>query len=107
MTKKLYAKRNPIEQGQYYMDHLMAMTAEDLHSKSAIAEELAHRDIVIEELLIAFLPILESMEDVISDGDDFHILHRKKDMVDAACKTLNKYGLSDHKPSWHKTDTTK
>ncbi len=50
MTKKLYAKRNPIEQGQHYMNHLMAMTAEDLHSKSAIAEELAHRDIVIENI---------------------------------------------------------
>ncbi len=50
MTKKLYAERNPTKQGQHYMNHLMAMTAEGLHSKSAIAEELAHRDIVIKEM---------------------------------------------------------
>lgn len=49
---KLYAERDIIAQGQTYCDHVMAMTAESLHSKSDIAAELAHRDIEIERLLI-------------------------------------------------------
>ena len=32
------------------MDHVMAMTAENLHSKSDIAAELAHRDMEIDRL---------------------------------------------------------
>lgn len=50
MSTKLYDKRDVESQGQHYMDHVMAMTAEGLHSKSDIAAELAHRDILIEEL---------------------------------------------------------
>lgn len=47
---KLYAERDIIEQMQYYVNHVEAMTAEGLHSKSDIAAELAHRDIEIERL---------------------------------------------------------
>jgi hypothetical protein len=47
---KLYAKRNPMKQGQAFLDHMEAMTAEGLDSKADIAEELAHRDIRIAEL---------------------------------------------------------
>ena len=49
---KLYAERDIEEQGQYYLDHIMAMTGENLHSKSAIAAELAHRDMQIDALQI-------------------------------------------------------
>lgn len=49
-TEKQYADRDHMEQGNYYMRHLMAMTAEKLHSKSDIAAELAHRDMVIDAL---------------------------------------------------------
>ena len=48
--KKLYARRDPIGQGEFYTNHLMAMTAEGLHEKSDIAKELAHRDIQIYKL---------------------------------------------------------
>lgn len=44
---KQYAKRNIIELergGGHYTRHVQAMTAEGLHSKSAIAAELAYRD---------------------------------------------------------------
>ena len=58
MTEKLYAERDVELQGQYYFDHIMAMTGEDLHSKSAIAAELAHRDIQIEALKLE-IKILE------------------------------------------------
>lgn len=47
---KQYAKRNPEFQGEHYIKHVIAMTAEDLHQKSAIAAELAHRDILINDL---------------------------------------------------------
>ena len=47
---KLYDKRDIEGQEQYYLDHIMAMTGEDLHSKSDIAAELAHRDIEIANL---------------------------------------------------------
>ena len=50
MTKKLYARRDPIKQGNYYTDHIMAITAEGLHSKADIAKELAYRDMRIVEL---------------------------------------------------------
>jgi len=56
--KKLYAERDHEAQGEYYMRHLEAMTAKKLHSKSDIAAELAHRDILIVELREALSEIL-------------------------------------------------
>ena len=53
MTEKLYGHRDPRIQdhtGDFYSKHVMAMTAEGLHSKSDIAMELAHRDILIDDL---------------------------------------------------------
>ena len=45
-----YAERDILKQGNHYMRHVAAMTAEGLHSKSDIAAELAYRDIEIERL---------------------------------------------------------
>src|SRR5690554_5926888 len=45
----LYEERDIIEQGEHYTKHTSAMTGEGLHSKSAIAAELAHRDIQLEQ----------------------------------------------------------
>ncbi len=50
MGKKLYAIRSARDLGKYYTDHLMAMTAEELHDKSDIAAELAYRDKEIKSL---------------------------------------------------------
>ena len=50
-AKKLYARRDAMEQGQFYADHISAMTTEELHSKADIAKELAHRDIKIDKLI--------------------------------------------------------
>lgn len=47
---KQYAKRNPETQGEHYIKHVSAMTTEDLHKKSEVAAELAHRDILINAL---------------------------------------------------------
>ena len=46
----LYAIRNHMAQGEYYIRHVDHMTREGLHNKSDIAAELAHRDIRIAEL---------------------------------------------------------
>ena len=44
MSANLYAERDPMALEPYFSQHIAAMTAEGLHSKAAIAEELAHRD---------------------------------------------------------------
>ena len=53
MSDKQYAKRDPMaldKQGGYYIRHVMALTREELHAKSAIAAELAWRDAEIDRL---------------------------------------------------------
>lgn len=53
MNNKLYADRDIMELdelGNYYSDHVSAMTGEGLHSKSDIAAELGYRDLLINEL---------------------------------------------------------
>ena len=47
----LYADRDPSKLEPWYSQHVNAMTAEGLHSKSDIAAELAHRDRQIRELM--------------------------------------------------------
>lgn len=51
---KQYAERDSFEMdkaGGYFTRHIAAMTAEGLHDKYAIADELAHRDMEIDRLL--------------------------------------------------------
>lgn len=50
MKNKLYAERDEMALGQFYVDHVCAMTAEGLHEKSDIAAELAWRDARINEI---------------------------------------------------------
>ena len=66
--KKHYAERDIIEQGQAYVDHVMAMTSEALHCKSDIAAELAHRDIEIARLAADITTKLKKMLE--ADSDD-------------------------------------
>lgn len=46
----IYAKRDHQALGEHYLRHIDRMTVEGLHSKSAIAGELAWRDAQVEEL---------------------------------------------------------
>ena len=46
----LYPKQNPTKLEPYYRNHVLAMTAEGLNSKSDIAAQLAWRDKRIDEL---------------------------------------------------------
>ena len=50
MSEKLYAGRNEEELGDYFTNHMMAMTGENLHDKSDVAAELAYRDKIIDDL---------------------------------------------------------
>lgn len=52
-TAKHYAERDHEAQGVHYINHVSAMTGEGLHAKSAIAAELAHRDMEIDRLRAA------------------------------------------------------
>ena len=45
-----YAERDTCDLGEHYIKHVSAMTGEGLHSKAAIAAELAYRDAEIERL---------------------------------------------------------
>lgn len=47
---KFYQERDEFALGQTYCNHIQAMTTEELHSKSAIAAELAYRDVQIAQL---------------------------------------------------------
>lgn len=48
----------------HYIKHLKAMTAEDLHGKAEIAEELAARDIRIAELKQRLDGLLECLKNI-------------------------------------------
>lgn len=50
------------EMGEFYSRHAMAMTAEQLYSKSEIAMELGFRDMRIEELLSAVKQLREDRQ---------------------------------------------
>lgn len=53
MSTKQYAERDAFtldRKGGYYFRHVLAMTTENLQCKSAIAAELAHRDLIIDQL---------------------------------------------------------
>lgn len=66
--EKLYAERDICELddlGGFYSKHVSAMTAEQLHSKSAIAAELAHRDQIIKrqkDLIVAVQSALQDLK---------------------------------------------
>lgn len=60
----LYEERDIIEQGEHYTKHISAMTCEGLNSKSAIAAELAHRDIETERLRARVAELEEALKDV-------------------------------------------
>ena len=70
MSNKQYAERDAYEldvAGGYYSRHVSAMTSEGLHSKSDIAAELGHRDMVIAELQQKYDACFKALEDATND----------------------------------------
>ena len=83
-TAKHYAKRDPEAQGTHYENHVSAMTTEGLHAKSAIAAELAHRDIEIERLRAALAAPAQAAALVTPSDDGFMAAVNEMDGLYAA-----------------------
>lgn len=74
---KQYAERDIEsldEAGGFYSRHVSAMTGEGLHSKSSIAAELGHRDMVISELLEALINTVQYLDDIAYQNDAQRII---------------------------------
>ena len=83
---KQYAERDIEsldEAGGFYSRHVSAMTGEGLHSKSSIAAELGHRDMVISELLETLINTVQYLDDIAYQNDAQRI-------IDAANLVINK-----------------
>lgn len=83
---KQYAERDIEsldEAGGFYSRHVSAMTGEGLNSKSSIAAELGHRDMVISELLEALINTVQYLDDIAYQNDAQRI-------IDAANLVINK-----------------
>lgn len=89
MSERKYGERDIMimdAAGSYYSNHVSAMTAEGLHSKSDIAAELGYRDMMIDELVGTLNNLVEIAQQV--DGwesfpskpidDAFELLERCK-----------------------------
>ena len=83
-TAKHYAKRDPEAQGTHYENPVYAMTTEGLHAKSAIAAELAHRDIEIERLRAALAAPAQAAVHMSPSDDGFMAAVNEMDGLYAA-----------------------
>lgn len=86
----LYAERDIDildETGGFYSQHVSAMTYESLHSKSAIAAELAYRDMLINELVIAVQQVIECYD---SANGKAWTTSSKRRALDNAREAVNK-----------------
>lgn len=74
--EKLYAERDieflDMTKG-YYSRHIMAMTTEGLNSKSDIAAELAHRDLLINNLKWLCEARLKEINNLKDKLNDLHL----------------------------------
>lgn len=70
-----------------YSKHVSAMTSESLHSKSSIAAELAYRDMLINELVIAIQQVIECYDSV--DGKVWTTSSKRR-ALDNARAAVNK-----------------
>ena len=87
MTVSEYAERDPRELEPHFSKHMEAMTAEKLHSKAAIAEELAYRDAKIERLT--------------AENERLKIEHYKyADRISYLRKGLNEISMIPDKNRW-------
>ena len=66
---RIYADRDHVAQGEHYLRHVAALTAEGLYAKSAIAGELAHRDIEIKRLADELRVTRELLDTCISKAE--------------------------------------
>lgn len=85
---KQYAERDIEsldEVGGFYSRHVSAMTGEGLHTKSSVAAELGHRDMVISELLEALQQCIPHLrEQAKNDGHAFGTLQLVNHVINKA-----------------------
>lgn len=88
MDTKHYAEREIDEldfAGDYYTNHVMAMTAEGLNSKSAIAGELAFRDFTIDQMADHITRLEIKIDELLRNndelGEDIHELTEERDSL--------------------------
>lgn len=67
--RKHYADRDSMGLGKHFLNHMSALTSENLYAKSEIADELAYRDSVIQELL----NLLDKTRPNLWDYDDIRL----------------------------------
>ncbi len=87
---KLYNERDIMaldEAGGFYSQHVMAMTSEQLHSKSDIAAELGYRDMVVNDLLTTLQSLVEIYD---NDGSRLYTTETKQRALDKAKVAINK-----------------
>lgn len=95
-AEALYARRDHRALGDHYIRHVDHMTSEGLHSKSAIAAELAWRDSQIQKLQ-------ESVESLRRAGAPlaniaFNLAQRRNEVLTSA----HADALSDARKDWDK-----
>ena len=81
---KLYGHREEGTESDFYMQHVMAMTGEKLHSKAEIAAELAYRDQRIAELEAAaqaYLKAEKLADECTADGKRNQVRNDKLDAL--------------------------
>ena len=106
MSELLYGSRNPMEldkAGNYYCKHVMAMTAEGLHSKSDIALEIGHRDKLIDELKVALRVATIAIEDRVQLPKDCDFLNKCRELT--GYPPVKQKSLADTSPVWMPSNT--
>lgn len=86
----LYKERDAMEldaAGGFYSQHVMAMTSEQLHSKSDIAAELGYRDMVVNDLLTTLQSLVEIYD---NDGSRLYTTETKQRALDKAKVAIDK-----------------
>jgi len=83
MSEKLYGHYDGLMDYDTYPEHVMAMTAEGLHSKSEIAAELAYRDQRIAELEQEVEELREAVDNTLVNGYEYLPSCGEKYLIDA------------------------
>jgi hypothetical protein len=81
-----YAERDPRDLGEHYIKHVSAMTGEGLHSKAAIAAELAYRDSEIERLRFS---CSELSRDALDATFEIERLRSENERLIAFCRDIS------------------
>lgn len=89
-----YADRDSESLGEHFMRHLDRMTVEKLHSKSAIAAELAHRDTLIDRATSEIARLQANEHSLVLDESDQECLRIGRAIQRAAGELPENYRVT-------------